>query len=110
MLNKLTYDFLKDNVVEIEVLEDINMGDVIDYEDQLHVNDKSIYVINEEEELIIPKGTIAKLMVQPYNYHYEIEFENHDATDICFDTDEELRELVRGLKIIGPNTHFVKEA
>jgi hypothetical protein len=110
MTIELNYDLLKENFVEVEVLKDLNMGD--DSLDLLMNQTNGIipegFIINEDEEVIIPAGTKAKFCVQPYNCWYDIAIKGA-GVEIHYDValeDDELNEYIKGLNVIGPNTLF----
>lgn len=105
----LTYDFLKANVAKVVFLKDLEMGHVDDYEQGYVAQLKTHIKIDENQEVIVSKGTIAKLNVQSYNMHFELIFDNGEQLDLAFDDDNELNDYVQCLEVVGPNKHFVKE-
>lgn len=82
---ELNYEMLKNNVVKVELLIDLDLYDNC-----------------------IPKGTIGSFNVQPYNGWYELTLENGESYDVALE-DDELNNCIKGLKFIGLNKHFIKE-
>lgn len=105
---KLNYEFLKENVVEVEVVKELNMGDIEDFLDMVNGVMITGLIINDHNEAIIVAGSKGKFNVQPYNNWYEMSIDGY-SFDVAIE-DEELNEYIKGLKIIGPNKHFCKEA
>lgn len=105
---KLNYEFLKENVVEVEVLKEFNMGPIEDFLDQTNGVMINGLKINDNNEAIIIKGAKGKFNVQPFNGWYEMTIDGY-SFDVALEN-EELNEFIKGLKIIGPNKHFIKEA
>lgn len=102
---ELNYDFLKENVVMVEVIKDINMGPIEDFLDGVH----GVMITglkDDDGDAIIETGTKGEFNVQPHNGWYEMSIDNK-AFDIAIDGDQ-LNEYIKGLKIIGPNKHFFK--
>lgn len=105
----LTYELLKQNVAKVEILKDLNMGDYTYLYDDLSQINKENFEVDENNELIIKKGQIALINVQPHNYHYELTFNNGEQIDVCFDDDEQLNEYLKFIKFEGKNPYFNKE-
>lgn len=104
----LTYDFLKLNVVEVEIKKELNMGPFEDFLDQVNGVMIDGLNCNDEGDAIIQIGVKGKLYVQPYNNWFEMTISGY-SFDVALD-DDEINNYIKGLKVIGPNKHFVKEA
>ncbi|MNO10600.1 hypothetical protein D3C76_01400 [compost metagenome] len=106
-MEKLNYEFFKQNVAEVELKEELNMGPIEDFMDQVNGFFITGLYFNEKDEAIIAKGSIGKLNVQPYNFHYQMTIDGYPF-DVTFDTDEDLNDTINLIKVVGPNKHFVK--
>lgn len=100
----LTYSFLQKNEINVELLKDLEMGHCDDYNEEVYSQLQKF--INDEEEVVIPKGTIVKLKVQPFNHHFEITLKSGAELDVVFDDDNELNEYVGFVENIGANPYF----
>ena len=104
----LTYDYLKENVVMVEVMEDLHMGDIEDFLDQTNGLMVTGLEVNENDEAIIVKGAIGKFNVQPYNNWYEMTIDGY-SFDVAVEEDE-LNKKFKLISVEGPNKYFVKGA
>lgn len=103
----LTYEFLKQNVTKVELLKDINMGDVEDFLDSVDNQIITGFMISEDRDAIIQAGTIGEFNVQPFNSWYEMTIDGK-SFDVALD-DNELNDFIKLIEVVGPNKHFVKE-
>lgn len=105
---KLNYELLRRNVIEVEVIKDLNMGDFDDFLDGTNGIMISGLKAGKDGEAIIVAGTKGKFNVQPYNGWYEMAIDGY-LFDVAIDG-EDLNDYLKGLVVIGPNQHFHKEA
>ncbi|AEO93848.1 gp603 [Bacillus phage G] len=103
---ELSYDFLEENVVQVEVLDDFKMGPW-----SWHFKEKPVcsQIVFCGDELIIPKGTVG-IFKQSCNHKIGLELENDFVIDVFFENDEELNEYVKFIKVIGPNENFIRKS
>lgn len=104
---KLNYEFLKVNVIKVELIEDLNMGPMEDFMDQFNGLMFEGLKVNDDDEAIIVKGTQGLFNVQPHNYHYEMTINGY-TFDVAID-DDELNQYFKGIEFIKPNKYFIKE-
>lgn len=81
----LSYDFLREYKVKVNVKQDINLDD-----------------------MVIERLSEGFIQVQPFNFHYEFQLLNGLEYDIAFDTDEILNECLEIVEIIKENEYFIK--
>lgn len=101
----LSYESLKDFRIYVELKEEINMGNHKDVGVISLPLESFGYKINENQDLIIEKGSKAWLQVQTFNFHYEIMLPDTTCFDLAVDTDDELNRIFKFIEISGDNTY-----